>query len=137
MVTGFGVILACALLVSCGGSEVVTVDASRGAASVPQGHTLAVRLGEAGASTGQWWFLTEDPNSQVLKVGESHVSGCGEDGESAPGCTGKLVWEFAAIAPGRTSVQFQYCFRSEPPNCQSGEYGPAEPIQLKVTVTPE
>ncbi|MEO9223896.1 MAG: hypothetical protein ABI276_02780, partial [Acidimicrobiales bacterium] len=68
----------------------------------------------------------------VAKVTSGKVSDCNQ-----PGCTGKFDYIVAAVGPGSTTVQFQYCYRSAPgPECQGrgGEPAPA-PVVLTVVVS--
>jgi predicted secreted protein len=118
-------------------SEPVEVDlrASRNV-SVPAGERLRVDLGEINTSVGDAWFLTQPPGAAVLRdVGRDYTTAdsC-EEGWS--GCDQTLVWEFAAVSAGQTSMRFQYCYRSRPPGCEPAPTRPAnDPLTLTVTVT--
>jgi predicted secreted protein len=122
-----------ALAVSgCGGPRVVEVAYSAGSARLAPGETLRVVFGEINHSVGDSWHLIGQPDAAVLsEKDEEYDSLC-----DMPGCGGRLAWTFTAVAAGRTSVVFRYCYRSRPDdNCEPAPSGPSnEPVTLTVTV---
>lgn len=129
-------VTALAGLTSCSGPDPTTVDAGAGSVRVGTQGELRVRVGEAGASIGKWWFLTGEPDPAVLEELGTHVEGCEDTSGAATGCSGTLIWTFRPVAPGTTSLTFQYCWRSSPDDCHGRGGAPApDPVRLRVTVT--
>ncbi len=113
------------------GPEKVAVDVSAGSAVLSDGEILRVDFGPHNAGIGDSWYLTTEPDRAVLADrGQDVDREC-----EMPGCDGTLHWEFAAVAPGQTTLVFRYCYRSRPDDCDPGpDRGPADPVTLLVTV---
>jgi predicted secreted protein len=116
---------------ACAGPRVVTVPVGAGSAHVEAGEVLQVDLGEVNPSIGDAWFLVHPPDAAVLGEGEeSFESECDE-----PGCGGRATWTFTARSPGTTRLEFRYCYRSRPDDCQpQPDRGPSGIVALTVTV---
>jgi hypothetical protein len=120
--------------------EPVKVDRSAGSVSVPAGEQLHISFGTVNTSVGDLWVLTVAPDAAVLKdrgTDYTTAEGCGgRADEGFAGCDQSLVWVFEAVRAGTTTVQFQYCYRSRPPNCEPSPTGGSNaPVSLSVTVT--
>ena len=115
----------------CFSARTVTVRADAGSAHLAPGEALRVELGAVNSSIGDAWFLTTPPDGAVLRDrGRLYRGDC-----DAPGCGGKLTWEFTAAGKGTTTVVFRYCYRSTVDRCDTGPgRGPAAPVNLTVTV---
>src|SRR5262245_61751717 len=124
------VVAVCALT-GCFGPRSVEVRADAGAAHLNVGERLRVRLGAVNPSVGDSWHLTGGPDVAVLTdSGQDFSSDC-----DAPGCGGTLHWTFTAAGRGTTTLVFQYCYRSRPPDCQPQPTSDAvDPVTLNVTV---
>lgn len=129
-------IAATALLAGCSDDpRTVSVAASAGQVTLADGERLRVDLGAYNSSIGDSWQLTAPPDPAVLADHGEHLdSDCAE---GMVGCGGTLSWRFAAAGPGRTTIEFTYCYRSRVPDCDPGPgRGPAGPVTLTVTVGP-
>jgi predicted secreted protein len=125
--------IACLLAAAgCGGTSTIEVEVGAGSVQVPRGDTLRVDLGKYNASIGDSWHLIEAPEPAVLSEGDQEYDAdC-----DAPGCGGRLMWDYIARGPGTTTLVFRYCYRSKPDNCQAQpDRGPEQPVKLTVTVT--
>jgi predicted secreted protein len=121
------------LLAGCGGGRTVEVGVTAGSVQLAAGEVLRVDLGQVNPSIGDSWYLVGTPDAAVLTEGEEdYDSDCDKD---AVGCGGRLAWVFTAHGPGKTTLLFQYCYRSSLDDCQpETSRGPHEPVQLAVSV---
>jgi hypothetical protein len=129
------VVVVTGLVVYPWGPEPVVVNGrATGSAQVPAGRALQVDFGRVSSGVGDAWFLTGAPDAAILAdrgQGWSDTPDC-----QGVGCERFLVWRFDALRAGTTSVTFQYCYRSFPPECQAEpSRGPTAPVVLTVTVT--
>jgi len=122
------------LLAACGGPHTVDVGYSAGTAQVKAGERLRVDFGTINTSIGDQWFLVSGPDPAVLSdEGQDSTSDCPA---GSSGCSSHLRWMFTAKAAGSTTLVFQYCYRSQPDQCQPQDSrGPADPVRLAVTVS--
>lgn len=145
-----GVVLAVAAVLAvagCSDSEsggleeqpVVSVSYDAGAVSVPTGEMLRVEFGWINPSIGDSWYLVGEADASVLAEIGSDTYEHPDCGDGMAGCDQGLNWEFKAVAPGETTVSFQYCYRSSPENCVGDDRGddtaPPPPVHLTVEVT--
>jgi inhibitor of cysteine peptidase len=79
-------------------------------------------------STGYQWELTELDTSVLENTSHTYVA----PGTVMPGAPGSERWEFAACAPGTTTLRLEYRRPWEP-----AEVDPADTVRVTVTVTPE
>jgi hypothetical protein len=128
------VVVVTGLIVYPWGPEPVGVNGRvTGSVQVPAGRQLHVDFGRVSSGIGDKWLLTAAPDPGILRD-------LGEDWADAPDCEGVgcehfMGWRFDALRAGTTSVTFQYCYRSLPPQCQTEpSRGPAAPVVLTVTV---
>jgi predicted secreted protein len=122
--------VALALLVGgCGKNEVVA-PVTAGSVHLGNGQTLRIDMGRVNESVGDSWYLVGQPNPDVLVESDQELAA---DCHQA-GCGGELSWLFDTAGKGATSVVFQYCWRTRPPNCQ-GKLGQAKPDPVTLTVT--
>ncbi len=97
------------------------------------GQVVHVSYGTVNPSVGDSWSVTEKPDPAIVAdLGAGYHSSC-QAGETGCGGTG---WEvFKAKAPGSTTASFQYCFRSQPPQCVlAGGRPPPAPVVTAFTV---
>jgi hypothetical protein len=116
----------------CGGPRVIEVGYSAGSARLMPSEVLRVDFGEINSSIGDSWHLVGEPDPAVLVEREREYESLCDN----PGCGAHLAWTFTAVAAGRTSVVFRYCYRSWPDkDCAPSPSGPSnEPVTLTVTV---
>ena len=119
--------------------SVVVDGRASGAVTVRKGTWLRVNFGTVNTSVGDMWTIVTAPDSRVLRDrGTDHETSkdCGGSADEGwSGCDQTLHWQFESIGPGRTSVRFQYCYRSRPPDCEAEpSRGPAQPVELTITV---
>jgi predicted secreted protein len=124
-------VLLTVLVAGC--SRVTTVSINDDTATVHAGDTLRVQIGSENPSIGDSWYVTTQGDPKVLGAGVSKLDSDCKHGEA--GCGGTLVFDFPAVAKGQTDVEFRYCYRSGPDNCDPGPgRGPAGPVLMHVTV---
>lgn len=114
------------------GGSVVTVGFRSQTVHVHSGLGVLVEDRHFSPGIGDSWSVVQRPDPAVAKVTRGKVSDCNQ-----PGCTGRFDYVVEAVGRGTTTVQFQYCYRSDPgPEClgRGGEPTPA-PVVLTVVVS--
>lgn len=130
-----GALMGCAEATTVSGTPVgpstarVSVPSTVGDVRLAVGDTLAVEFGIVNLSVGDQWRVAEDPDPEVLA--EMLADGAGADQEPPPpGSATRLTMRFVAVAPGSTSLTFQYSHRGGP-----GSPPDSGPSRRTVTVT--
>lgn len=97
--------------------ESVTVPSTAGSVQLGVGQGLAVQFGTINYSVGDQWAVVSDPDPDVVRPllaqdeprrGDVPPS---EEEPMPPGSSTTLTMRFVAIAPGHTTVSFQYSYR--------------------------
>lgn len=106
-----GILIICGLVYLGYARFVKAAGGSGPAATINLGDVYTVEL-EENASTGYSWAVEYDQSKLQLVKDEAVPPAA-----PIPGAPGKHVWEFKAIARGRTTIRFSYAraWESKPP----------------------
>lgn len=124
------VLLALVLLAGCG-SSATAARIEDDSAQVGVGEQLQVDLGGENPSVGYEWYLIGKPDEKVLSDHGKEITDPGDDGQ---GSSSRVAWVFEGVAAGSTTVTFQRCYRSAPPDCDTEERLTTRPIEFTVEV---
>ena len=106
------------------------------AVHVNAGQQWAIDFSTINPSLGDSWSLLATPDPAVLRDLGQQQEPTDYCPSEAVGCNQRLLWRFAALGAGTTTLRFQYCYRSTPPSCRSNSArGPSMPFEVPVTVT--
>ncbi|GAB4007429.1 hypothetical protein GCM10029992_61150 [Glycomyces albus] len=132
-------VLAVFLLVLSGCSgpdEDSTVPLDSSTATIAVEEELWVDMGEVSTSVGDNWFLVGEPDPEVLAETEQVHERSLACNLGLTECGDRLYWGFEAVAPGETTLVFQYCLQTGLDDCEGGTGIEApEPVELTVAVT--
>jgi predicted secreted protein len=110
--------LVAAALAGCGGGQPSLGEDDRSIAVEP-GDRFRIELA-ANPGVGDDWEVSRPPDPAVARlVEDGFESDADEDVVGAPGLE---YFVFEAVAPGRTEIELQYCYRG----CGSAEGAPLE-----------
>lgn len=107
----------------------LSVPSTVGEVHLDVGDTLAVEFGTVNYSVGDQWRVADDPDPEVLTQLLADGSG-GEQEPAPPGSAIELTMRFVAVAPGSTSIAFEYSYRGG-----AGTPPDSGPRRRTVTVT--
>lgn len=119
-------LVASATLSGCTGAQ-KTVDYTDTSVSLSPGETLVVDFGFINPSIGDEWIITAQPDATVLEEGRSSFDSGQPD--PPPGSGGELVYRFAPVGSGTTTISFEYRYRGEIPE------DPDDQKTAEITVT--
>lgn len=100
----------------------VTVSGGSSRATVDEGDTVVVNLGEWSSGVGDAWVLTEEPDPAVLVETQPTREPGGGD-ESVGGRT-EMTDTYKAVGAGVVTLTYEYRFRGEVPEDPAQQYPP-------------